>query len=235
MADLTGTGRRVLLQAGRREMSKDAEHLLPKRPAAAKGIIRRHWSSSGVLDQGSTSQCVVYACDKFLTTFPVKNPGFLTAQERERVYKEVQRDYDEWPGDNYDGTSVRGMMKWLHKKGFISGYKWGFDVETVVNHVLAYGPIEMGTIWDASMSNPDREGYIWPDADDSDDEGHAWTIIGADKERRHKRWGLVGAVRMINSWGPGWGQQGRAWITFDHLDKLLKLAGEAAVAMEIKA
>jgi C1A family cysteine protease len=39
---------------------------------------------------------------------------------------------------------------------------------------------------------------------------------------------------MVNSWGPGWGQNGRAWITFKDLDRLIKAEGEAAVAMEMK-
>jgi C1A family cysteine protease len=39
---------------------------------------------------------------------------------------------------------------------------------------------------------------------------------------------------MINSWGSDWGQGGRAWITFENLDKLIKLQGEAAVATEIR-
>jgi hypothetical protein len=39
---------------------------------------------------------------------------------------------------------------------------------------------------------------------------------------------------MVNSWGPEWGRQGRAYLTFDTLDHLIKMDGEAAVATEIK-
>ena len=69
---------------------------------------------------------------------------------------------DEWPGEDYDGTSVRAFYKWLKVKGFITEYRWAFDCETVINHVLGIGPVQMGTIWDESMSNPDRWGYIYP-------------------------------------------------------------------------
>jgi C1A family cysteine protease len=227
MINQTGLGRL-------RSKSPDIHnYLLERQPEAAKGVVRRHWIAPGVvLDQGDTSQCVIYACDKYLTSFPVRNKGFLSPKQRERIYKIVQT-LDEWRGEAYDGTSVHAMFRWLHDQGFVAEYRWGFDCETVINHVLGTGPVEMGTNWDAGMSNPDRHGYIALNKDDIDDEGHAWTIIGADRERRNPDH-TVGAVRMINSWGPTWGQGGRAWITFDNLDKLIKLQGEAAVATEIK-
>jgi C1A family cysteine protease len=39
---------------------------------------------------------------------------------------------------------------------------------------------------------------------------------------------------MQNSWGKGWGQKGRAWITFNDLEALIEDYGEACVATEIK-
>jgi C1A family cysteine protease len=221
-----GTGRRPSPDP------RDKQYLLPRK-ASALTITKRFWAAPGpVLDQGDTSQCVVYACDKYLTSSPIRNKGFGSAEGREAVYKEVQR-LDEWPGEDYDGTSVRAMMKWLKNKGFIGKYSWAFDCATVISHVLTTGPLEMGTIWDAGMSNPDRWGFIEPNGTDHDDQGHAWTIVGVDREKKRGRT-TVGAVRMINSWGRMWGQGGRAWITFDALDKLLRADGEASCAEEIK-
>jgi C1A family cysteine protease len=223
-----GTGRRYAKDP------RDQKYLMHPRPSAATGVVRRMWVSPGVLDQGNSSTCVVHAADKYLTTRPIVNPGWSTFKDRFKIYKEVQA-IDEWPdnGDD-DGTSVRAMMKWLKSHGYVRSYHWGFDCETVVNHVLAFGPVEMGTIWDEGLSQPDRHGYIFSTVDDFDDMGHAWTIIGADRERVHRPTGHVGAVRMVNSWGTGWGQRGRAWVSFKELDKLIKIQGEAAVAMEIK-
>jgi C1A family cysteine protease len=221
-----GTGRRVFKD------ERDKRFLLAKRPQAAAGVVRRTWRSPGILDQGETSQCVIFSGDKYLTSWPVRNKGFLTNQERARIYKQVQA-IDEWPGEDYDGTSVRAFYKWLKDKGFVAEYRWGFDCLTVINHVLGTGPVQMGTIWDDGMSEPDSRGYIAPTKTEADDSGHAWDIVGADKEARNPD-GTIGRVTMVNSWGPEWGRQGRAYLTFDTLDRLIKMDGEAAVATEIK-
>lgn len=226
---LEGTGR---LKPPDRD--KDTEYLLERRPRAASGVVRRTHRSVGILDQGSTSQCVIYACDKYLTTWPIRNKGFKTAEERAKIYREVQ-EMDEWPGidPEIQGTSVRAMFKWMKDKGYVSEYRWAFDCETVINHVLGTGPVEMGTIWDDGMSNPDKWGYIAPNQTTADDSGHAWTIIGADRQKKNPD-GTNGRVTMVNSWGTGWGLKGRAYVTFDNLDRLIKMDGEAAVATEIK-
>jgi C1A family cysteine protease len=221
-----GTGRLVSKDP------RDRMYALPKRPQAAVGVVKRLWRSPGILDQGATSQCVVFSGDKYLTTRPITNKGFKTNEDRARVYKEVQA-IDEWPGEDYDGTSVRAFYKWLKDKGFISEYRWAFDCESVVNHVLGTGPVQMGTIWDDGMSQPDRRGYISPTSDQADDSGHAWIIVGADREARNPD-GSAGRVTMVNSWGNSWGKQGRAFLTFETLDRLIKMEGEAAVASEIK-
>lgn len=209
---------------------RDQNYLLPKRREAAKPITHRTWYSKGVLDQGGTSQCVAYSGIKYLTSAPIMNKPL----DPFTLYKDCQRN-DEWPGEDYDGTSVRALFKVFKQMGIVSEYRWAFDFETVVNHVLTTGPVVMGTLWDASLSNPDRFGYIAPGPGiEREDAGHAWTVIGANRLRRNPD-GTKGALRMIQSWGDSWGpHKGRAWITFQDLDKLIKLDGEACVATEVK-
>jgi hypothetical protein len=225
-ANLAGLGR---LEPPDRD--KDLDYLLPRRTAQAKAITYRMWFSPEVLDQGSTPQCASYSGIKWLTSHPVIN---IAPWPPEWLYKEAQK-VDEWPGEDYDGTSVRAVFKVLKREGFVSEYRWAFDLETVVNHVLTVGPLVMGTLWDADLANPDRWGYIRPGPDiDRVQEGHAWTIIGANRKRPNPGEGTIGAVRIINSWGDKWGDKGRAWMSFQSLAKLIKLRGEACAASEVK-
>jgi hypothetical protein len=197
-------------------------------------VTRRYWISPGAAwDQGNTSQCVSYASNRWLVTYPVVNKMPMSWSA---FYTECQRN-DEWPGEepDYEGTSVRAAFKVLKARGHVTSYGWADEAEMVIRQVLAVGPVVMGTDWTNSMFDPDAEGYIWPKAPIVG--GHAWLILGVNRNRLNPD-GTKGAVRMLNSWGELWGQKGRAWLTFDALQSLIKglsrWPGEACTATEIK-
>lgn len=148
-------------------------------------------------------------------------------------YRKCQ-EVDQWPGEEpaYEGTSVRASMQQLVALGLASRYEWAFRIEPVVAHLLAHGPCIVGTTWTLDAFTPDRHGYIHFAGNPVG--GHAWLLIGADRERINPD-GTKGAVRMVNSWGRGWADKGRAWVSFAELDLLLRHSGEAAVATEMKA
>lgn len=217
-----------LIGLGRRHAPDPRDNRFLLRAPARTGRTYRLWGSPGVLDQGNTSHCVAYAGTKYLTSYPIKNKPFCAPQE---LYRLCQQN-DEWPGEepDYEGTSVRGLFKVLKARGYISEYRWAPDVTTIQNHVLEVGPVVMGTSWYRDMFMPDRWGYIQPTG--VNDGGHAWLIIGCNVTRRNPD-GSMGAFRMINSWGPGWGENGRAWLTYKAAEFLLNDDGEAGVATEI--
>ena len=201
---------------------RDMQFML-ERPRAA-GIDSRYWITRGqAYDQGNTSQCVAYSWVRWLTTNPVTNKPLPFGP----LYTECQRN-DEWPGEEptYEGTSVRAGAKVLQAKGLISSYRWAFSAETVITHVLAVGPMVVGTTWTRDMFYPDADGFVRPTGRSVG--GHAWTIIGASRSK--------GAVRAINSWGPSWNPEhkGRFWVSFEDLDKLLADRGEACAAFELR-
>lgn len=208
--------------------SRDHHHMLRAAPVA-KEIIDRYWSTPHLpLDQGNTPQCVAYSGTGYLMAGPIFNQPPMAPAD---LYRQCQMN-DEWPGENYEGTSVRALFKVLQRLGLIGEYKWAADVEGIVAHVLTQGPVVMGTNWYMDMFTPTTNGdYL--EATGENAGGHAWLIIGANRHK-HNPDGTVGAVRMINSRGPGWGEHGRAWLTFATLAKLLEEDGEAGVATEIK-
>lgn len=219
---LAGLGR--LVQRDKR----NANYPLPKMKVPA-GVRYRYWNSGGIYDQGSTPQCVGYAGYGWLRGGPVVNVPTFNPTD---LYNWAQ-ERDEWSGTDYDGTSTLGLMKALKDKGYIDQYQWAWDVETLVNWVLTTGPVVVGTNWYMDMFMP-IEANDFLEIGGPNVGGHEWRIIGVNKDKRCPD-GTRGALRMANSWGYGWGDQGRAWISYGTMQRLLDEDGEAVTAPEIKA
>lgn len=206
--------------------SRDRKFLIQRPREAVTRTFRSHLSPGPALNQHEKPHCVAFSGTRYLTTLPVVNKPPAPPHV---LYDECQQ-VDEWPGTDYDGTSVRAFCKVLKARGMIGEYRWAPDGETAADFILATGPLMFGTIWTSSMFQVDGDGYIWPKG--SPVGGHAYLGLVINRRRKNPD-NTVGAVRILNSWGE-WGQKGRAWMTLGVLDELIRADGEAAMCQEIK-
>jgi hypothetical protein len=206
---------------------RDHKFMLPHRPEAAARTAH-YWTPGPILDQGATPQCVGYSGYGWLTAFPVSNRPTFTPTD---LYRLAQQN-DEWPGEDYDGSSVRGLFKALQKRGYVSEYNWAKEVGPIVDHILLVGPVVMGTNWTEGMFAADHAGFI-DNIGGKVVGGHAYCLIGANRLKATPH-GTKGAVRVLNSWGASWEDHGRAWLSFEALAWLLSQDGEACTAVELK-
>ena len=174
-------------------------------------------------NQGNTPQCVGYAWAHWIADGPIIHSGVQPPVNPTTIYREAQK-VDEWPGERYDGTSVRGGAKYLKTSGKISSYLWAFDINTLINTVLNVGPVVVGTNWYNGMFYPDKTGLIRITGRLAG--GHAYVINGVDT--RTKRF------RIKNSWGKTWGQSGHAYISYTDMARLIRENGEICLAIENK-
>ena len=151
-----------------------------------------------------------------------------------RMFYEMAKRYDEWPGEDYEGSSARGAMKGWHKHGVCSADAWPYvegatDRELTTSRALdalkrplgAYFRVnqrdlvslhsaitEAGVIFATAMIH---EGWREPNADGYIAQakptigGHAFVLVGYNAD----------GFWVQNSWGAGWGLQGCALITYD--------------------
>lgn len=189
-----------------------------------------------ILNQGNEGACTGFGlaavCNYLLGTRasrPVKDPV------SPRMLYENARRYDEWQGDDYDGSSARGAMKGWHRHGVCSEACWPYQLTAReregltneraldaakrplgayfrVNHrdlVAMHAAIAETGILYATANVHDGWDGVGKDGlipfDEGTTGGHAFAIVGFDE------YGLW----IQNSWGPNWGRNGFGRISYE--------------------
>lgn len=201
--------------------SKDErdQRFLLQVPAAVELKPFRFYRTGPVLDQGAYPYCVGYAWRQWLSSAHLMTK---TGPAAPTIYSDAQT-WDEWEGNSYDGTSVRGGAKALKARGHIGTYSWAFNASTIRDWVLSDGgTVVVGTNWYTGMFDL-VAGHLEPTGELVG--GHAYLIVGFSTDRQ--------AFRVLNSWGRDWGESGRAWVSFANMQRLISEDGEACTATEV--
>lgn len=187
----------------------------------------RYWHQNAWWgNQGATPHCVAYAWMHLAEDGPITIPATKPLSHRSLfdttwLYNECQL-VDEWPGNDYDGTSVRAGAKILKREGVLAEYRWAWDLDTTVRALLEAGPVIVGTHWFDGMLEPDKQGFLNPSGPSVG--GHAYVLNGVNVTEEK--------VRVKNSWGRRWGHKGTAWLSFDALKYLIHLDGEVCLPVQ---
>lgn len=178
----------------------------------------RRWRLLERLDQGAEGACVGYGWAHELAALPVKVKQ--TNEDARAIYQRAQQ-LDQWPGEDYEGTSVLAGAKAVGEQGHMPEYRWAFGVDDVLDTLAAYGPVVIGVDWHEGMFDTDERGYIEPTGRVLG--GHCVCLRGVVRERGE--WAALGR----NSWGRGWGIAGDFKLAAPGLAALLEADGDACV------
>lgn len=186
-----------------------------------------------VLDQGKEGACTGYGLATVVNYLLRSSNSHKEAEEASaRMLYVMAKRYDEWPGEEYEGSSARGAMKGWHKHGVCAHRLWLDDREEIhldeeraadalerplgayfrVNHKDLVGMhsaiTEAGILFATSRVH---EGWMNIQEGDTDIEysptplgGHAFAIVGYDRE----------SFWIQNSWGEKWGNKGLARLEY---------------------
>lgn len=184
-----------------------------------------------ILDQGREGACTGFGLASvvhYLLRTRHRVPA--TQDISPHMLYDLARRYDEWPGEDYDGSSCRGAMKGWHKHGVCELGLWrkshGGTLSAAVASNAAQHPLgayfrvnhrdlvamhaaitEVGILY-ASCTVHSGWDAVGKDgrirfADDSLG-GHAFAIVAYDER----------GFWLQNSWGKGWGQQGCGHVSY---------------------
>ncbi|MEX2244129.1 MAG: N-acetylmuramoyl-L-alanine amidase [Fimbriimonadaceae bacterium] len=184
-----------------------------------------------ILDQGQEGACTGFALATVVNYLRKVNRKDAKRIASPWMMYEMAKKYDEWPGEQYSGSSARGAMKAWHKHGVCSLSNWdkGDRVFTEqrakdatarplgayfrVNHkdlVAMHTAItEVGILYATASVH---SGWGAPDPKtgkieyvDGVEGGHAFVIVGYDAQ----------GFWIQNSWGPEWGKNGYAHVSYE--------------------
>lgn len=176
------------------------------------------WKCFRILDQGQEGSCVGhgFAGEMLTRPFPDKS---ITHKDAVKIYKKAQT-LDEYPGENYEGTSVLAGLKALQVLYTgVESYRWATSLNDVIAAVGYIGPVVIGVNWYESMFSPNDSNFL--DVSGEISGGHCVFMRGVDITKK--------AFLIQNSWGRKWGAAGCAWISFYNFSRLLSEQGEACV------
>ncbi|MBQ5949918.1 C1 family peptidase [Massilia sp. ST3] len=188
-----------------------------------------------VLDQGQEGACTGFGLATVANCLLMRRKQKPDkTQVSARMFYELARRYDEWPGEDYEGSSARGAMKGWHKHGVCSWDDWPYKVPPGdhgftdarmcaartrplgsyfrVNHkdlISMHAAIaEVGVLYATCAVHT---GWQEVGADgiihqsDSMIGGHAFAIVAYDRD----------GLWIQNSWGDDWGKEGMCHLSYD--------------------
>lgn len=202
----------------RRVQFDDRSRGYPIRTLVADQAPRSYtWRCGTYLNQGSEGACVGFSIAHEIAARPVEVPA--TSSLALSIYDRA-RELDDWPGEDYDGTSVLAGMQAAQEKHYFGEYRWAFSLDDLILAVGHKGPAVLGINWYEGMMDPDDHGYVHRSGDVVG--GHAILCRGVGIRQRY--------FYLHNSWGQSWGPLGGTCkIAFHDLEALLDEQGEACI------
>lgn len=217
-----------------------------------------------ILDQGQEGACTGFGLAAVINYLLwVRCAGNFTTDDRvsQRMLYHLARFYDEWPGEDYEGSSCRGALKGWHRHGVCLEAHWpyrnengevafmrpkdGWDIDALSRPLGVYYRIDRTSVVDIQAAIH-QIGAIYVSANVHDGWGvktvtgslsHAKLPIikpGGEIAGGHA-FALVGyndiGFVVQNSWGEGWGALGFAVLTYE--DWVLNGSDSWAVALGV--
>ena len=189
-----------------------------------------------VLDQGHEGACTGFGLATVANYLLVRR---RIVSDRNpvspRMFYELARRYDEWPGENYEGSSARGAMKGWHRHGVCAEEDYPRKLEPGqfgglneartsaalkrplgayfrVNHhdlvAMHTALAEVGVLYATATVHAGWSNVGADGIVEQSDEilgGHAFAIVAYDGE----------GFWIQNSWGPTWGRGGMCRVSYD--------------------
>lgn len=177
----------------------------PKEELGNAANMLKQYVRGPVLDQGSEGACVGFSATNFLRGGPKLSFRNSTTAELNQIatkYYHLFQKNDEWPGEDYSGTSVSAAVKAMAQEGLIEAGAMTRDLDVQDKFLINESSLMLASDWFEGMYRTDAKGFI--SATGRKVGGHAYWQFGLSKWK---------TKYIYNSWGSSYGFGGVGYIS----------------------
>ena len=191
--------------------------------------------SGAIRDQGAEGTTVGFTVAYALQAAVKKRDGSAVTLSARSLYVQAKR-HDEWPGEDYEGTSLEGALKAVKTVGAYLDVDWPYSSKAIprpnakptykisdyialkglqdIKAELLENKVVMVSINITNdFDRPDAKGRIVVRAPIKPIGGHSLSIVGYNSG--------TAEFKFANMWGTGWGERGFGYIRDVDLQKIL--------------
>jgi C1A family cysteine protease len=148
-----------------------------------------------------------------------------TTMQAIRLFGIVPEEYWPYTIDTYDDEPPSFCYSYAQNYRAISYYRLDSNgttgqqlLDRIKTHIGAGLPSMFGFTVYRSISEAQSTGDIpFPLKEEKVVGGHAIVAVGFDDNRKMPNCGNNGALKIRNSWGTGWGQEGYGWLPYSYV------------------
>jgi hypothetical protein len=202
-----------------------------------------HHTGTEILNQGQEGACTGFACAAVIDQLNARRGSDFRASSR--MLYEMARRHDEWPGENYDGSSCRGVIRGWKNMGVCSESQWPYDTEEpgelTIERAIHARSSPLGAYYrlrpevveyhaalnevGALLVSAKVHSGWWNPRKHEPDDAMATILSNDDYEGGHA-FAIVGYDKrgfiVQNSWGTDWGTGGFAiWLYEDWISSII--------------
>jgi hypothetical protein len=146
--------------------------------------------------QGDTPRCTGFGTATYLATDPVRpSMPWLRALNVHQLYLDIVAQ-DRKEGRYYpEGATTLAAMKVGQARGWWTGYRWAYDLDTLLTTIKDSRPVIVGTNVYESQFQKDHEGIARIRPGSRQAGGHYYVLNGYNPRK--------GLVRSPQTWGNG--------------------------------
>lgn len=191
-----------------------------------KSVFHQRHPGIPILNQGQIGSCTGNASVDVLVSSPdwcPKAPS--TEADAVKIYS-LATHLDGIGGGFYPpddrGSTGLGACKALVKLGWAQEYNHAFTLQQTLG-AITLRPAMIGMAWYDSFDAPASDGTVSISPNAYVRGGHEVAIVGNDVETK--------MIRLVNSWGEGWGDHGYFQMSWDTLDRLFAEQADVMVPL----